>query len=130
MCSSTTPRGRDGLASSARVLNCHVLQAQNVLVREELQQLDFSECRDGELSNCQRGAVLGENCKGALTPSFSLCIMIFFRATKAPVFFALARWTSLHRVSDRQWRIGGRSSRHLPKGTLAEFAQDLIVGDP
>ncbi len=38
------------------------------------------------------------DCKGPLTPSFSLCMMIFFRATKAPVFFDLARWTSLAAV--------------------------------
>jgi hypothetical protein len=73
------------------VLNGHVLQTQNVLVREQLQQLDFSKRRDGELRNWSEGCRVWRVLHRILTPSFSLCMMIFFKATKAPVFFDLAR---------------------------------------
>lgn len=41
-----------GLAASGRMFHRHVLQTQNVMVTEQLQQLDFSERRDGELRVC------------------------------------------------------------------------------
>lgn len=57
-------------------------------------------------------------------------MMIFFRATKAPVFFDLARWTSLKIVLEPDnTALNGYSHCYLPKGTLAELAQNLIVGD-
>ena len=62
--------------------------------------------------------------------------MIFLRATRAPVFLDLARWTSLAAmVLESQLQYHGLEEPRagaqecLPKGTLAEFAQDLIVGD-
>lgn len=88
------------LAASGRVFHRHVLQAQNVIVTEQLQQLDFPERRDGKLRFVSDvSPVSSARLQRLLTPSFSLCMIIFFRATKAPVFFDLARWTSLAAAS-------------------------------
>lgn len=39
------------LTGSLRVLYSHVHQLQDIFVGEQFQKFDFSQCRDGELSN-------------------------------------------------------------------------------
>lgn len=78
------------------MLDSHVFEPENVDVVEKFEELDFSQRSDGELDTCQKyRSGVGMYLICLLTPSFSLCIMIFFKATIAPVFFDRARCTSL-----------------------------------
>lgn len=65
--------------TSRWVLDCHVLQAKDIVVRQELQELDLSQGGDGELYQSAMGAMSSDS-QRLRTPSFSLCMMIFFRA--------------------------------------------------
>lgn len=83
---------------SRRMFDRHIRKSKDIFVVQQLEQLDFSHGRYGELqiyisiSSLVQVFVVH-------TPSFSLCIIIFFNATSSLVFRDLARCTSLSPVS-------------------------------
>ncbi len=95
---------------------------------KQLQELDFAQRRNRELAPVSGSGSPAASCFHKRTPSFSLCMMIFFRATTAPVFFDFPRWTSLvidvSRDGPPYSDVDGAS---VPKGSLSELAQELVV---
>jgi len=84
-------------------------------MRKKLQKLDFPQRCDGKLSaKCQSRGTPAHGLP-RLTPSFSLCMMIFFSAHIAPVLLSLARCTSLV----ARWSAGappsGRQGPEFPR---------------
>ena len=57
---------------------------------QEFEKLDLAQSRDGELFLSDRISFAYRKVD-VRTPSFSWCMMIFFNATVAPVFFDRAR---------------------------------------
>lgn len=106
----------------------HFLQFQDILVGKHLKELDLSERSNWELAKYQVSMALSL-CMPRVkrTPSFSLCIRIFFSATIASVFRDRALWTSLDiRISIVKYCKGPMNE---PKCTLSQFTHHLIILD-
>lgn len=83
----------DLLTGLLDVFHCHLLQSQYIDMIQQLQELDLAKGRYWELFIIS--LLSFPPCGRIPTPSFSLCIRIFFNATTAPVFVDFAWWTSL-----------------------------------
>ena len=68
------------------MLHSHIFEAKDILVRQELEQFDLSQCCNRELTEQSVNVRGGKSTRlnGSHTPSFSWCMMIFFSATIAP----------------------------------------------
>jgi len=106
----------------------HFFKLENVLVCEKLQELDFPQGGDGKLASQSRRRRATNPLASRRTPSFSLCMMIFFSAYMPPLRLSLARCTSL--VSGRQrWLLpagdaGGYRGRAYPKVPSPSFPRN------
>jgi hypothetical protein len=108
------------------VLDSHVFQPNNVLVRQEFEELDFTEGCDGKLR------VLAVAVAMSAVPTYAVFFVIDYNLLEGDECVSLSRARAVYLtgclVSIPQ-RCVSPSRSCIPKGALAKLAQYLVLAD-